>query len=120
MIRGCGVARPKPWEVDDDLWAVIEPLLPKVERRARHPGRKRHSDRLVFQGILFVLHTGIAWEHLPQELGFGSGMTCWGAWPSGRRPVCGRGSTRLSWRSCVVRTPWTSPGQWSTAPTSGR
>ncbi|MDH6193186.1 transposase [Streptomyces sp. CZ24] len=24
-----------------------------------------------------MLHTGIAWEHLPQELGFGSGMTCW-------------------------------------------
>ncbi|MFH9554506.1 transposase, partial [Streptomyces sp. NPDC017435] len=61
------MARPKPWEVDDDLWAVIEPLLPRVERRARHP------DRLVFQGILFVLHTGIAWEHLPQELGLGSG-----------------------------------------------
>lgn len=31
----------------------------------------------MFQGILFVLHTGIAWEHLPRELGFGSGMTCW-------------------------------------------
>jgi transposase len=69
---------------------VIEPLLPTVERRTRHPGRKRHPDRLVFQGILFVLHTGIAWEHLPQELGFGSGMTCWrrlaewteaGVWP---------------------------------------
>ncbi|MFJ3637972.1 transposase [Streptomyces sp. NPDC090112] len=79
------VARPKPWEVDDELWAVIEPLLPKVERRARNPGRKRHPDRLVFQGILFVLHTGIAWEHLPQELGFGSGMTCWLAWRSGPR-----------------------------------
>jgi transposase len=26
-------------------------------------------------GILFVLRTGIAWEDLPQELGFGSGMT---------------------------------------------
>lgn len=25
----------------------------------------------------FVLHTGIQWEFLPQELGFGSGMTCW-------------------------------------------
>jgi transposase len=84
------VARPKPWHVDDELWAVIEPLLPKVERRVRHPGRKRHPDRLVFQGILFVLHTGISWEHLPQELGFGSGMTCWrrlaewtdaGVWP---------------------------------------
>ncbi|GAB3654235.1 IS5 family transposase [Glycomyces tarimensis] len=24
-----------------------------------------------------MLHTGIGWEHLPQELGFGSGMTCW-------------------------------------------
>ncbi|WP_435835343.1 IS5 family transposase [Streptomyces avermitilis] len=77
MIWGCGVVRSKSWEVDDELWAVIEPLLPKVERRARHPGRKRHPDRMVFQGILFVLHTGIAWEHLPQELGFGSGMTCW-------------------------------------------
>ena len=27
--------------------------------------------------ILFVLHTGIAWQHLPAELGFGSGVTCW-------------------------------------------
>lgn len=71
-----GVARPKPWEVDE-LRAVVEPLLPKVGRRARNPGRKRHPDRLVFQGILFVLHTGISWEHLPQELGFGSGTTCW-------------------------------------------
>jgi transposase len=24
-----------------------------------------------------VLHTGIAWTHLPRELGFGSGVTCW-------------------------------------------
>jgi transposase len=31
----------------------------------------------VLCGILFVLHTGIQWEFLPQELGFGSGMTCW-------------------------------------------
>ena len=29
------------------------------------------------RGILFVLHTGIPWEFLPQELGSGSGMTCW-------------------------------------------
>jgi transposase len=31
----------------------------------------------VLRGILFVLHTGIQWEFLPQGLGFGSGMTCW-------------------------------------------
>lgn len=31
----------------------------------------------MFNGILFVLYTGIAWEDLPQELGYGSGMSCW-------------------------------------------
>src|SRR5689334_18884693 len=71
------MAQRRPWEVDDDLWALIEPLLPKVERRYRHPGRKRLDDRKVLGGILFVLYTGISWEFLPQELGFGSGMTCW-------------------------------------------
>jgi transposase len=69
--------RSKPWEVSDALWARIEPLLPVKQRRFRYPGRKPLDDRLVFQGILFVLHTGIGWEHLPQELGFGSGMTAW-------------------------------------------
>ncbi|GGS10054.1 hypothetical protein GCM10010269_56460 [Streptomyces humidus] len=34
-------------------------------------------DRQALCGILFVLHTGIQWEYLHQELGFGSGMTCW-------------------------------------------
>jgi transposase len=34
-------------------------------------------DRQVLCGILFVLHTGIQWDYLSQELGFGSGMTCW-------------------------------------------
>jgi transposase len=32
---------------------------------------------------LFVLQTGIPWEYLPQEMGCGSGMTCWqeaGVW----------------------------------------
>ena len=28
-------------------------------------------------GIIFVLKTGIPWEHLPQEMDCGSGMTCW-------------------------------------------
>jgi len=26
---------------------------------------------------LFVLYTGITWQQLPLELGFGSGQTCW-------------------------------------------
>ena len=67
----------KPWVVSEELWERIEPLLPRVERRFRYPGRKRLPDREALQGILFVLHTGIAWRHLPSELGFGSGSTCY-------------------------------------------
>ena len=40
-------------------------------------GRPRVSDEQALNGILFVLQSGIPWEDLPQELGFGSGMTCW-------------------------------------------
>jgi transposase len=35
------------------------------------------NDRAALTGILFVLKTGIPWEMLPQEMGCGSGMTCW-------------------------------------------
>jgi transposase len=66
-----------PWIVSHELWARIQPLLLVPPRRADHPGRKRLDDRKVLCGILFVLYTGIRWEFLPQELGFGSGMTCW-------------------------------------------
>ena len=66
-----------PWVVSDEWWQLVEPLLPRRERRFRYPGRKRLPDRQALQGILFVLHTGIAWTHLPRELGFGSGVTCW-------------------------------------------
>jgi transposase len=75
-IEGVPVAA-APWVVSDELWARIEPLLPKVERRFRYPGRKRLPDRQALQGILFVLHTGMAWRHLPRELGFGGGSTCY-------------------------------------------
>ena len=63
--------------VSDELWELVEPLIPKVSRRHRFPGRKRLDDRNVLTGILFVLQTGIPWEYLPQEMGCGSGMTCW-------------------------------------------
>jgi transposase len=63
--------------VSDGLWERIEPLLPVVQRRYRYPGRKRVSDRAALTGIVFVLKTGVPWEHLPQEMGCGSGMTCW-------------------------------------------
>jgi transposase len=66
-----------PWIVSDELWELLEPLLPVKVRRFRYPGRRRLPDRQALLGILFVLHTGISWTHLPSELGFGSGVTCW-------------------------------------------
>jgi len=62
--------------VSDELWEVIEPLLPKEPPKPKG-GRPRIDDRAALSGILFVLKSGIPWEMLPQEMGCGSGMTCW-------------------------------------------
>ncbi len=64
--------------LDDELWKLIEPLLPPPKpRRVKFPGRKPLDRRQVLTGILFVLKSGIPWEDLPQEMGCGSGMSCW-------------------------------------------
>jgi len=64
--------------LDDKLWEIIKPLLPlPKKRRRRYPGRKPIDNRKALCAILFVLKTGLPWEHLPQELGWGSGMTAW-------------------------------------------
>ncbi len=60
----------------DELWAIGEPLLP-AEPPKPTGGRPRVPDRAALTGILFVLKTGIPWEYLPQEMGCGSGVTCW-------------------------------------------
>jgi transposase len=62
--------------VSDALWAVVEPLLPREPPKPKG-GRPRVPDRAALTGILFVLRSGIPWEMLPQEMGCGSGMTCW-------------------------------------------
>ena len=62
--------------VSDALWEVIAPLLPPEPPKPKG-GRPRVPDRAALTGILFVLRTGLPWEYLPQELGCGSGVTCW-------------------------------------------
>jgi transposase len=62
--------------VSDELWEVIEPLLPPEPPKPQG-GRPRVEDRAALSGIIFVLKSGIPWEMLPQEMGCGSGVTCW-------------------------------------------
>ena len=63
--------------LDDALWAVVEPMLPKERKPGKTGGRPRVSNKQVFTGILFVLRTGLPWQLLPLEMGCGSGSTCW-------------------------------------------
>ena len=65
---------PKPL-VTDELWELVEPLLPKHEP-SRKGGKPRVPDRVCLTGILFVLKTGIPWEDFPCEMGC-CGMTLW-------------------------------------------
>lgn len=62
--------------VTDELWDTIEPLLPPEPPKPQG-GRPRIDNRAALTGIVFVLKSGIPWEMLPQEMGCGSGMTCW-------------------------------------------
>ncbi len=63
--------------VTDELWEVIEPLLPEEQPKPKGGRPRTIDDRAALTGILFVLKSGIPWEMLPQEMGCGSGMTCW-------------------------------------------
>ena len=62
--------------VSDELWEIIEPLLPEEPPKPKG-GRPRIDNRAALTGIVFVLKSGIPWEMLPQEMGCGSGSTCW-------------------------------------------
>jgi transposase len=107
---------PRPL-VTDELWQVIEPLLPpprpRRRDRRRRGGRRPVADRRVLAGIVFVLRTGIPWGHLPREMGCGSGMTCWrrlrdwheaGVWHKLHRVLLDRlnAAGKIDWSRAVV------------------
>src|SRR5690348_1953098 len=65
------MARTRPWEVSDELWEHVHPLIPP---RPAHPkgGRPAADDRQMFAAMVYVLRTGIQWNALPRELGASS------------------------------------------------
>jgi putative transposase len=54
------------WEVPDELWEKIEPILPP-DKPAGSVGRPALPNRQVLNGILFVLRSGCQWKGLKKE-----------------------------------------------------
>ena len=52
-------------ELSDEEWALLEPLLPPLATR----GRPFHEHRLILNGMLYWLHTGVPWRDLPERYG---------------------------------------------------
>lgn len=63
--------RTHPWEVSDELWERVAPLIPQRAARPKG-GRPPADDRQMFAAIIYVLRTGIQWNALPRELGASS------------------------------------------------
>ena len=74
------MAKREVWEVSEELWKRVAPLLPaEIVRTKRRDGTRwrggRHTAdrRRTFAGIVFVLRTGCQWNAVPAA--FGSGKT---------------------------------------------
>jgi putative transposase len=67
------------WEIDDELWQRIEPILledaPPTPRA--HGGRPRIDWREAINGIIFRLRTGCQWNRLPERFGDDSSIHRW-------------------------------------------
>jgi transposase len=99
------------WRVRDELWEVAESLLP-AHRPDPRGGRPRVDDRVCFNAIVFVLFTGIAWRHLPRELGCSPAtahrrLAAWqnaGIWERLHRELLRRlnAAGKIDWTTAVV------------------
>jgi transposase len=99
------------WKVRDELWEVVEPMLPVAQGNPQG-GRPRVDDRVCFNAIVFVLFTGIAWRHLPSEMGCSPAtahrrLVAWqqaGVFERLHRRLLGtlNGTGRIDWATAVI------------------
>src|SRR6266487_2927147 len=69
--------------VPDDLWALVEPLLPPPPRPPYGGRHRTIPERNCLAALVFMARTSTPWALLPaKELGCGSSSTAWG-WPAG-------------------------------------
>jgi len=65
--------KPKPlatiWEVSDQLWAIIEPIMNELDPPRCTPGRPRIDQRAALNGVIYQMRTGCQWNVLPRKFG---------------------------------------------------
>ena len=114
---------PTIWRVDDDLWALLEPIL-RSDKPRKKPGRPRRDDRAIFNGLIWLARTGAQWSQLPREFGPKSTVherfTEWietgaleQAWAVLLREYDGALGLDWSWQAadgCIVKAPFGKKG----------
>jgi putative transposase len=70
MARRKREVRPLPtiWEVNDELWNIINPILEELDPPAP-TGRPRTDLRAALNGIIYQMRSGCQWNHLPDQFG---------------------------------------------------
>jgi putative transposase len=64
------------WEVPDELWERIEPILAQ-DCPPKPTGRKHADWRRCLNGIIFRMRTGCQWNQLPKRFGDDSTVHRW-------------------------------------------
>ncbi|MCR4411017.1 MAG: IS5 family transposase [Thermoguttaceae bacterium] len=99
-------------EIVRALWRRIKKLLPPKRSPGPKGGRPPVDDRIVLEGIVFVLQSGIPWRLFPRQFGC-SRSTCWrriaewqqrGTWNALHALLLAelRRRGKLRWRHAVV------------------
>jgi hypothetical protein len=98
--------------VPDELWALVEPLLPAPPRPPYGDRHRAIPDRNCFAAIVYMARTSTSWRLLPaRELGCGSPSTCWRRFTEWAKPACSMPSTSRSSTSWGRRVGWTGRGR---------
>ena len=67
-MMGKSVSLPTIWEISDDLWQRIEPVILELDP-PMGKGRKRVDQRKMLEGVIFRMRSSCQWNRLPRELG---------------------------------------------------